>query len=261
MTEPGLVAVDRHPIDDPAYAEECRARLDRNGALVLEGFLTAAALEAVLADVDGREAEAFFTTDTHNVFLTPPDPSVAPDHIVNRQIVSSKGCLADDQIADASLLRRLYESPQLRRFLCRTLGVDSLHPYHDDLSSINVHYHRDGQELGWHFDNSSFAVTLLIQQPRAGGRFEYVADLRDADAVEEPPDLAGIEAVLDDGAGVRVLEFAPGDLVIFRGRNSMHRVTPSRGDRTRILAVLAFNTEPGIGLSAQAQETFYGRTG
>ena len=39
-----------------------------------------------------------------------------------------------------------------------------------------------GKELNWHFDNSEFAITLLLQAPEAGGVFEYVRDLRDAEA-------------------------------------------------------------------------------
>ena len=45
------------------------------------------------------------------------------------------------------------------------------------------------------------------------------------------------------------------------GRNSMHRVTPTVGERTRILVVLAYNTEPGVALSEAARMTFYGRLG
>ncbi len=56
----------------------------------------------------------------------------------------------------------------------------------------------------------------------------------------------------------RRLVFHPGDLVLFRGRDALHRVTPVEGDVTRILVVFAFNTEPGIGLSAQAKKWFYG---
>ena len=37
-------------------------------------------------------------------------------------------------------------------------------------------------ELGWHFDNSSFAITLLIQNPEGGDVFEYIENMRDADA-------------------------------------------------------------------------------
>jgi hypothetical protein len=41
----------------------------------------------------------------------------------------------------------------------------------------------------------------------------------------------------------------------------MHRVTPTIGRRTRILVVLAYNTEPGVALSQAARMTFYGRLG
>ncbi|MGP4128360.1 hypothetical protein OJE16_00555 [Pantoea tagorei] len=47
--------------------------------------------------------------------------------------------------------------------------------------------------------------------------------------------------------------------MLFRGRNSLHRVTPTEGDITRMLAVLAYNTQPGIALSETARMTFYGR--
>jgi len=51
----------------------------------------------------------------------------------------------------------------------------------------------------------------------------------------------------------------PGSLVLFRGRNSMHRVTPNESDKTRMLAVLAYNSEAGVVLSESARMTFYGR--
>ncbi|MCZ4279844.1 hypothetical protein O4H49_03580 [Kiloniella laminariae] len=49
--------------------------------------------------------------------------------------------------------------------------------------------------------------------------------------------------------------------MLFRGRNALHRVAPVEGDRTRILVVLAYNSQPGIALSESACMTFYGRLG
>ena len=60
---------------------------------------------------------------------------------------------------------------------------------------------------------------------------------------------------------VEKLHIDPGTLVLFRGRNSMHRVTPIVGDTQRILVVLAYNSEPNIALSETARQTFYGRLG
>ena len=134
-----------------------------------------------------------------------------------------------------------------------------LYPYADPLSSINIHYAERGQELGWHFDNSSFAITLLIQKPAAGGRFEYLKDLRDAGAGEM--NFEGVGALLDGAVAPEVLTMEPGTLVLFRGRNSVHRVSPNESDVTRMLAVLAYNAEPGVALSESARQTFYGRLG
>ncbi len=247
-----------HPIEDVGYRSACAQRLDAAGALVLEGFFTNAFVDRVLAESAGRELDGFFASSTHNVWLTPPNEQLEDDHIYNRQIVSTKGLLADDQVPAESPLRAVYDSDIFRSFIADVVGEAAVHPYADALSSVNVHFHRDGEELGWHFDNSSFAVTTLIQPPESGGVFEYVKDLRNAEADDQ--NFSGVQAAIDTRTGVETLEFSPTDLVLFRGRNSMHRVTPSRGDRTRILVVLAFNTEPNIGLSDSAKETFYGRT-
>jgi hypothetical protein len=248
----------RHALDDAAFAARCRAELDGAGALVLSGFFTPAAVAQVLAQSAPREFDAFYAASTHNVYLTPPDTDLPVGHPYNRQVASSKGLIADDQIPAESPLREVYDDPSFRRFLCAVLGVDQIHPYVDDLSSINVHFAAAGQELGWHFDNSSFAVTALFQAPEGGAVFEYVADVRDADAGEMAFDR--VAAVLDADEPAQRLDFDPGDLVLFRGRDAMHRVTPAEGSVSRVLAVFAFNDQPGVGLSESALVTFYGRT-
>lgn len=249
----------QHRIEDAEYRSRCRETLDKDGALVLPGFFTSEAIASVIAQAEPHEADAFYAQSTHNVYLTPPDPNLAPDHTFNRQIVSTKGLIADDWIPADSPLRSVYADPDFRAFLCAVLGIDDIHPYADDLSSINVHFAAEGRELGWHFDNSAFAVTMLLQAPTGGGRFEYVPAVRDADAGDMAYDR--VASVLDGTEIPETLTFDPGDLVLFRGRNALHRVTPTEGEISRLLVVFAYNAEPGIGLSESALETFYGRTG
>ena len=50
-----------------------------------------------------------------------------------------------------------------------------------------------------------------------------------------------------------------GSLVLFRGKDAIHRVTPTIGNRTRILSVLAYNSEPNVKLSETARMTFFGK--
>ena len=252
-----LIRSDLHPIADASWRRQCRAQLDQHGALVLRQFIQPAALQMMIAEGDAQRHQAYHTISKHNVYLMPADKAYSADHPRNRDVTSTKGCITDDVIAADSPLRQLYNDALFQHFLCDVLGEAALYPYADPLSSINVHYAPDGQELGWHFDNSSFAITLLLQKPRAGGVFQYVKDLRDADAGEMNFD--GVAAVLDQRRPVEALAIEAGDLVLFRGRNSLHRVTPTEGDITRMLAVLAYNTQPGIALSESARMTFYGR--
>ncbi|WP_343551031.1 2OG-Fe(II) oxygenase [Pantoea sp.] len=252
-----LIRFEQHPLADADWRRACREQLNQHGALVLRQFLQPAALQAIIREGDAQRHLAYHTASKHNVYLMKKDEAFDADHPRNRDVISTKGCITDDVIAADSPLRQLYNDELFKSFLCDVLGEEALYPYADPLSSINLHYAPDGQELGWHFDNSSFAITLLVQKPRAGGVFQYVKDLRNADAGEM--NFAGVAAVLDQRQPVEALAIDAGDLVLFRGRNSLHRVTPTEGDITRMLAVLAYNTEPGIALSETARMTFYGR--
>ncbi len=254
---PQLIDGQYLPLHDAAFLGWCKRTLDDAGALVLPGFLRPAAIDAIARDGEVGRHLAYYTVDKHNVYLRPADPSFAPDHPRNRQVSSSKGCITSDQIAAGSALHALYEAPRFRDFVRAVLAEAELHAYADTLSSVNLHFASAGQELGWHFDNSSFAITLLIQKPDAGGTFEYVKDVRDADRGQL--NYAACAGVLDGDTPVQTLSMDAGTLVLFRGRNSMHRVTPVEGGRRRMLAVLAYNTKPGIALSESARMTFYGR--
>ena len=114
------------------------------------------------AESQAGQDQAYFCTQSHSVYLTPRIPAHGPDHPANRQVVSSKGCICNDMVAATSPLRTLYDGPTFRDFIKQVTGETQLHPYADPLSSINIHHAIRGQELGWHFDNSSFAITLLI---------------------------------------------------------------------------------------------------
>ena len=252
-----LIDLTIHPLDDAGFIRSCRDQLDQNGVLSLSGFLQPHVLDQLAQEAAAAEDQAYFTASTHNVYLTPPDPNLSGDHIFNRQVVSTKGCICDDVVAQDSPLRTLYNDPVFKDFVAAVVGAAGLYPYADLLSSINIHYAPAGKELGWHFDNSEFAITLLLQAPEAGGEYQYIKDLRDAEAGEM--NFEGVEAALDGKADPVTLPINPGTLILFRGRNSLHRVTPTIGDQTRYLVVLAYNGAPGVSLSETARQTFYGR--
>lgn len=252
-----IIDSKRYPIGDAAFIRQCRDTLDCEGVLVLPGFMLPAAVAAVRREGLENENQAYFCTNWHNAYLSPVDPEYPENHPRNRQVPSSKGCITDDQIPADSALRELYNAEQFKRFLAYIFDQNTLYPYADTMSSINLHYARTGQELGWHFDESSFSVTLMIQPPEQGGIFEYVGRVRDADNGEM--NYPGVAEVLDGVRKPEQLAMEAGALVLFRGRNSIHRVTPNEGKLTRMLVVLAYNSQPGVALSADTQQTFYGR--
>jgi len=252
-----IINLDLHPLRDKEFQTECKRTLDENGVLVLREFIRPEAIASIQAEGERCQHLAYYTVNAHNIYLAPSAPQYPKDHPRNREVSSSKGCITTDQIPDESVLHILYDSSDFREFLCGVLDEADLYAYDDPLSSINLHFANEGQELGWHFDNSSFAITLMVQNPERGGVFEYVKDVRDSDNSEMNYELSG--EVLDGDAATKSLAMEAGALVLFRGRNSMHRVTPVKGNRTRMLVVLAYNTKPGIALSESARMTFYGR--
>ena len=259
MTLNQIVDLHSYPLGDTAFQSACRAKIDDTGVLVMPEFTSAAAIKAIHAEGEANQHRVYASAAQHTVYLSPQDPAFDEDHARNRLVTSSKGCITDDVVPADSALRTLYNAPEFRSFLCQVLGESALYEYADPLSSINLHYAQTGEELGWHFDNSSFAITLMVQPPERGGQFEYVSDVRDADTGDMA--YGAVADVLDGKTAVQQIIAGAGTLVLFRGRNSIHRVAPNLGARTRMLAVLAYNSAPGISLSEQARLTFFGRTG
>jgi hypothetical protein len=253
----GIVDVEKYPISDLNFQRQCRTAIDEQGVVSLAQFIQKDALGEMLAESLRLRPQAYFCRQTHSVYLNSPVSSLPTDHPLNRTVTTSKGCVCDDLIAPESALRTLYDSEMFRGFVKSVVGQSEIYPYADRLSSINIHYAERNQELGWHFDNSSFAITLMIQKPNVGSRFEFIRDFRYSSDGKE--NYSGVLDLLDGKLQPERLDIAPGTLVLFRGKDSLHRVSPNESEKTRILAVLAYNSLPDVALSKSARKTFYGR--
>ncbi len=257
MTFDDIVDVDNYDPSNSKFVSRCTRILNEDGVLCLPGYLTSQALKILHLEAVSSQEKAFYCETSHSVYLTSHDTTFPDDHPKNRQVISSKGIIGDDDVSKESVLRVLYDSEDFRGFIKSVTGETSLHSYTDPLSSINIHYAKFGQELGWHFDNSEFAITLLIHKPEKGSRFEFVKNLRDS-KVEEM-NFQRVGQLLNGEITPQYLPMEPGTLVLFRGRDSIHRVSPNESEETRMLAVLAYNSQPGVELSKSARMTFFGR--
>ena len=254
-----FINFSENPIDDISWNNKMRNEYNKNGILSLKNFLTEYSIGMLKEESISKIEYAYFNPKEHNVYLKPGDNSFPKDHPRNINVFSSKGCITDDIIDKQSPLRVIYNSLIFKHFISVVTGQEKLFPYEDKLSSINIHYTRKGEELGWHFDNSSFAITLMINDVSIGGEFEYTSQIR-GEKILKTKEYQNVFNVLNDNFSTKIASMKAGGLLLFNGKNSMHRVTKVKCNETRVLAVLAYNNQPGVSLSNSAQMTFYGKT-
>ena len=143
----------------------------------------------------------------------------------------------------------------IKKFFCDILNVNKLYPYNDPLSSININYYNEGDGLGWHFDNSDFTITLLVKNCLKGGQYEFFNKIRYKKGTE---DYEVISKILDEKIKGQKVQSQGGDLMIFKGKESIHRVTKViKGER--ILITFNYNINEGVSLSEESRKTFFGR--
>jgi hypothetical protein len=271
MTAPGpqapryddVVDLNRYPINDlaspagRALVQACRDQLRGRGVAQLAGFLTPAAVAQMLALAGQLATQVWASDQAHTVYFEPADDAEGADHPRALQQHSAKKAIAFDQIPGGAAIRRLYESDDLTAFIAALLGKHVLYRSADPLDALEIAIFGDGDELGWHFDNSEFSVTVMYQQAEAGGHFDYYPALRSGHDENYP----GVQKILHGGSdGVIRLPSSPGTLAVFRGQHALHRVTPVSGTRPRINSVLTYGEHPGMKLNELTQKLFYGRT-
>ncbi|MEO8887889.1 MAG: hypothetical protein ABI301_04620 [Jatrophihabitantaceae bacterium] len=258
-----VVDLDAYPIHQldaepgAALVARCRAELAVDGACNLPGFIRAAAV-AQMVTLAGQLADQAWRSDqSHTIYFEPVDASVPGAHPRAHSVRSAKRGIAYDHIPPDAPLRRLYESADLTRFIAAALGLDTLYRSADPLDALQMTAFHSGEELGWHFDRSEFSVTVMYQQPEAGGEFVYVPRLRSND----DPNYDGVQQVLQgDTTRSKLLPSSPGTLAFFHGHNALHRVTAVQGQTPRINSVLTYGEVPDMTLNDLTSQLFYGRT-
>ena len=210
-----------------------------------------------MAEVDQLAAGAHHQDVEGSPYLGLPDETYPEGHPRRAQSRSALSAIAYDEFAADSPLRALYEWDGMMAFVEELLDRRPLHRYGDPLGALNVAVMSEGDELGWHFDMTDFVVSIALQASDDGGEFEAATNLRSADD-ERYEDVA---AVLDGRADDRVtaFEMTPGTLMLFEGRNSLHRVTPIAGPTPRYVALLAYDTKPDTDSSELLKLVRYGR--
>ena len=257
-----LIDLRRYPIHDRGALSEVLARvradLQRDGCAVLKGFLTQEGIEAAVAEAEAASGGAHRSFNRTNAYFTAEDDSLPSTDPRRQYFERSNAFIPADNFAPEGALRTVYNAPGFDAFIrmCLEEPENRFFRYADPLADVIVNMAEEGNGFPWHFDTNNFTVTLALQNAESGGAFEYSANIRDA-ADEH---FGAVSEVLD-GKSKRVkrLVLEPGDLQIFRGRYSLHRVAPLKGARRRYVAIFSYVEEPGMVGAPERTRQLYGR--
>lgn len=257
-----IIDTQRYPIHEPGTAaydklvERCQASLAEDGCCTLPGFLRPAAVERIAREAELLAPQAHRHQASHNPYFCEPRPELGETHPINRFQERTNGFVCSDLIDADSDLQTLYQSEGMTRFISQAFEIDPLHRFADPLACMPFNAMQPGDAFPWHFDTNEFTVTWMIRPPEHGGVFEYVPGIRDPED-EHYDDVAAVMA--GHRSKVRTLDLGAGDMQLFMGRYTLHRVTRVQGSRARHVAIPSWARQPDMVGTPHRVKHLYGR--
>ena len=256
-----MIDYQRYPINQDgtersALLNRVRADLNRDGCAVVKQFLTSDGIAELTAEADGVADKGHRSFNRTNVYFSKDDPNLPAEDPRRQFFDRSNSFVPADNFPKDGPLRTIHDSQGFDRFIQDCLQEDEFYRYADPLADVIVNVAEEGNGFPWHFDTNNFTVTLAIQNAEQGGAFEYAPRIREGDE-----NFAEVSRVLSGTSDkVKVLNLEPGDLQIFRGRYSLHRVAPLSGQRRRYVAIFSYVGEPNMVGTPERTQQLYGRT-
>ena len=254
------IALDRYPVQDlseptaKSLVANCVKQLSENGLCLLPGFITDTALQEIQRDARGLIKHAHYTEHWR---ATPNGDAETPASRLHTTTRASMRSIAYDYLDAGSRLRALYSWDRFTAFINAIFDGPELYITADPLVGCMLTSMTAGDELGWHYDPNDIVVSLSVQEPLAGGEFEFAPRIRHP----QPNAQANEKAVLAVSyPGVIRKALKPGTLSLFNGHHSLHRVSPVAGARERIVALFNYSEVPYYRFSDEIHKQFFGRT-
>jgi hypothetical protein len=256
-----IIDTARYPIDDldnPAMRSAiaaARAGLRRDGCARLPGFIRREYRDRIARETAALAPRALHSSKAYTPYGTAPDNRFPEGHPRRRAHRTTSGSVTRDLIPEDTAIQRIYTDPRMRALVASCLGAEEVHEFADPMRGLIINTMEEGNALGWHYDANEFVVSLMTRRAEAGGVFEYCPDLR-------APMSENYDAVRDvlDGTSDRVrrLDLQIGDLQLFMGRYSLHRVTRVEAG-ARDTVIFGYAREPGFIGSVESTKRVYGR--
>ena len=230
------------------------AGLTEHNCARLPNFVRPEVLDAMQAEATNLAGHATYTEAWLNPYFSDPPDNTPAGHPLRQFSLRQHGMIRGDRFSRDGGIWSAFQNEDLCRFVADCLGYETLHPYADPYGCVNVNVQPAGCEFAWHFDHNDFTVSIGLSQPEEGGVFEYVPDIR----TTTDENYADVKMVLDgDRTKVRTLRLRPGDLQIFRGGYTLHRVTAPDGER-RLSLLLSYVQDPAKIASPEYAQRLWG---
>lgn len=240
-----LIDLARYRLDDPAGRTElvarCRRDLAASSYVMLPGFVGADAIRRMAAEAMTAQPRAHRRDDMLTPYGPPSPDDLPADDPRKIPTPSSMHVLAGDDLDGNGDIARLYGWDGLTRLIANVMDEAELFRVLDPLFNCNVTILGEGDSHHWHFDSNDFVISLLLQGAEAGGDFEVAPHIRSKD----DENYAAVAEVLRGGTGrVKTIRVEPGTLMMFCGKYSVHRVSPVKGRRPRLIALFSYDRRP-----------------
>ncbi len=138
-------------------------------------------------------------------------------------------------------ISKLYRNPELLRILCEIAGetVSPIH-YEKEKYVINVLAH-GGDTHGWHFDDYSWALVVIVKTPPqgGGGYLQYVPNSNDG---SHRADFSKMESILKNGP-IHTTCYPSKTVYLMRSLMTLHRVSPVELGHDRMSIALSYGIE------------------
>jgi len=258
-----IVDLEKYPIQDlrsqkiKELISKCKDELDQFSCSTIPNFILPQSLEVMSEELKNKIDKVYMSNKSINSYLYSKDDLSLPKNHPKRIFMErDNGYLNSDLFEKNSEMKFLYEQEELLKFISACLGVSPIYRWADPLACHAYNVMKPEGVLPWHFDSCEFTLSLMIQKPEKGGIFEYCPFIR------EPgnENFDEVKKVLDgDRTRVRQLKLEPGDLQIFKGRFTLHRVTKVEGNKPRYLCIPAYVLDPWRVNTPEHSEAIYGK--
>ena len=258
-----IVDLENYPIHDLSskkikdLIKKCKNELDQFSCSTIPNFILPKSLKVMSLELEKQLDEVYMSKESINPYLYAKDDFKLPkDHPKRTFMNRYNGYLNSNCFPKNSEMKYLYETDELLKFVSECLGVSPIYRWADPLACHAYNVMEPEGILPWHFDSCEFTLSLMIQKPEKGGVFEYCPNIR------EPgnENFDEVKKVLNgDRSRVKQLKLEPGDLQIFKGRFTLHRVTKIEGQKSRYMCIPAYVLDPWRVNTPEHSKAIYGK--